>query len=68
MYHVFPTILRGPTWEWYTHLKPLSVDSFALLVKEFEFYFLKNICPRPLAIMLLRLKQRKEETLSNFVA
>ena len=67
MCRMFPVIPRGPAWEWYTYLKPLLVGSFALLAKEFELYFLKNICLRPLAIMLLGLKQRKEETFSNFI-
>lgn len=38
------------------------------LTKEFKLYFLKNVCPKPSVIMLLKLRQRMEETFSNFVA
>lgn len=38
------------------------------LAKEFEFYFLGNIYPKPTVVMLLKLKQREEKTLSNFIS
>lgn len=54
--------------EWYTRLKPLSVDPFTQLAKEFELYFLKNVCSKLSVIMLLRLRKGEEETLFDFVA
>lgn len=67
MYRAFPTTLRGSTIKWYAYLKPLSISSFAQLEKEFKLYFLRNVRPRPATMMLLGLRQGKEEILANFV-
>ncbi|THU55155.1 hypothetical protein C4D60_Mb11t03580 [Musa balbisiana] len=45
----------------------LSVSSFSQLAKEFELQFLANIHLRPLAAMLLKLRQREYELLSHFI-
>lgn len=37
------------------------------LEKEFKFHFLINMRPKPTIMILLGLKQGKEETLANFV-
>lgn len=52
----FPKTLRGPTREWYTYLKLLSIGSFGQLINEFKLYFLRNIRPRSSVVMLFKLK------------
>ncbi|RRT66851.1 hypothetical protein B296_00032121 [Ensete ventricosum] len=52
----------------YSCLKPHSVSSFDQLAKEFESNFLASAKPKPLAVALLGLSQKYEESLSHFVS
>lgn len=67
MCYTFSTMLRDLARVWYAHLKLLSINSFAQLMGEFEFYFLKNIRSKLSTVILLGLKQGQKKILVDFV-
>ncbi|RWV98079.1 hypothetical protein GW17_00039096 [Ensete ventricosum] len=64
MCRTFPATLRGPARTWYSRLKPTSISSFDLLVKEFELNFLTIAHPKSIAASLIGLAQGNEESLA----
>ncbi|XP_064957829.1 uncharacterized protein LOC135608722 [Musa acuminata AAA Group] len=68
MYWAFPTTFRGLARAWFSRLCPSSVSPFDKLTREFKQNFLTSVRPRPSMATLLTLSQRKDESLSQFVA
>ncbi|RWV93151.1 hypothetical protein GW17_00044415 [Ensete ventricosum] len=63
----FPMTLRGIARGWYNRLSPSSIHSFDKLTREFEGNFLSNARPKPTAASLLRMRQKEEEHLGQYL-
>ncbi|RWW60438.1 hypothetical protein BHE74_00032569 [Ensete ventricosum] len=52
---------------WYSRLKPSSIFSLDQLAKEFKLNFSANTCSKQTPESLLRMSQREDEPLAQYV-
>ncbi|XP_077249134.1 uncharacterized protein LOC143888574 [Tasmannia lanceolata] len=63
----FPTTLTGATRDWYSQLKPNSVDNFEDFGDDLARHFMSSRRPRKTAVSLMTLRQGDNESLKVFV-
>ncbi|RZS09240.1 hypothetical protein BHM03_00040300 [Ensete ventricosum] len=68
MCQAFPTTLRGIARGWYNQLSPSSIHYFSQIAREFEGNFLSSARPKPTVASLLRMRQKEEEHLGQYLA
>ncbi|RWW57059.1 hypothetical protein BHE74_00036176 [Ensete ventricosum] len=68
MCRAFTMTLREIARGWYSRLPPSFIHSFDQLTREFEGNFLSNARPKPTVVSLLRMRQKEEEYLSQYIA
>ncbi|XP_077230946.1 uncharacterized protein LOC143864012 [Tasmannia lanceolata] len=68
MCKAFSAYLKKDASNWFSRLRPNSIESFHELGKEFVAYFINSRPRRKPADALLALQQGKEETLRKFIS
>ncbi|RWW59661.1 hypothetical protein BHE74_00033386 [Ensete ventricosum] len=68
MCQAFSTMLQRPAQMWNSRLRPSSILCFEQLAKEFEMNFLASAHPKPTTTSLLKLSQKDDVPLAQFVA
>ncbi|XP_077215626.1 uncharacterized protein LOC143850246 [Tasmannia lanceolata] len=64
----FPTTLTGATRDWYSRLKPNSIDTFEEFGENLVPHFMSSRKPRKTAASLMALRQEDGESLKTFVS
>ncbi|XP_021725977.1 uncharacterized protein LOC110693175 [Chenopodium quinoa] len=64
---VFPTTLTGPASDWFSNLEPGSIDYFDTLVELFTGQYITNNARQRTSGELMAVKQRKDESLRDFI-
>ncbi|XP_021742868.1 uncharacterized protein LOC110708948 [Chenopodium quinoa] len=64
---VFPTTLVGAASDWFTNLQPGSIGCFDALVKLFMGQYISNSARQRTSGELMSVRQRKDESLRDFV-
>ena len=65
---LFPTTLTGPTKSWFDKFRRHSITSWDQLSADFRKQFRNARTLKPKASSLANIKQRKDETLKNYLA
>ncbi|XP_077232394.1 uncharacterized protein LOC143869572 [Tasmannia lanceolata] len=63
----FPTTLTGAARDWYSRLKPNSVDNFEDFGDDLAWHFMSSWWPRKITASLMTLRQEDNESLKAFV-